>query len=58
MKFELTIDRIKKIPEGSLPALETELQKRLTEHLTDCKLIIRRASTNGLTVFGGDKKGS
>lgn len=56
MKVELTIDRMKKLPEGALPALETELQKRLTKQFTNCKLTIRRASTDGLTVFGGDKK--
>lgn len=56
MKVELTIDRMKKLPEGALPALETELQKRLTEQFTNCKLTIRRASTDGLAVFGGDKK--
>ena len=55
MKVELAIDRMKKLPEGALPALETELQKRLTEQFTDCKLTIRRASTDGLTVFGGNK---
>lgn len=56
MKVELTIDRMKKLPEGALPALEAELLKRLNEKFTDCKLTIRRASTDGLTVFGGDKK--
>ena len=56
MKVELTIDRMKKLPEGALPALETELQKRLTKQFTNCKLTIRRASTDGLIVFGGDKK--
>jgi len=56
MKVELTIDRLKKLPEGALPALEAELLKRLSEKFTDCKLTIRRASTDGLTVFGGDKK--
>lgn len=56
MKVELTIDHMNKLPEGALPALETELQMRLTKQFTNCKLTIRRASTDGLTVFGGDKK--
>ncbi|MBL5928542.1 DinI-like family protein [Lelliottia amnigena] len=56
MKVELTIDRMKKLPEGALPALEAELFKRLSEKFADCKLIIRCAITDGLTVFGGDKK--
>ena len=42
MKIELTIDRMKKLPDGAIPALESEL--------------LKRASTDGLTVFGGDKK--
>lgn len=56
MKVELAVNRMKKLPEGALPALETELQKRLTEQFINCKLTIRRGSTDGLTVFGGDKK--
>lgn len=52
MKVELAIDLMKILPEGASPALETELQKRLTEQF----IIIRRGSADGLTVFGGDKK--
>lgn len=56
MKIELTIDRMKKLPDGSIPALESELLKRLSKHFDDCQLTIKRASHDGLTVFGGDKK--
>lgn len=56
MKVELTIDRMKKLPDGALPALESELLKRLNQKFDGCQLTIKRASTDGLTVFGGDKK--
>jgi hypothetical protein len=55
MRVELTIDRTKNLPDGALPALEAELLSRLTKQFSDCKLTIRRASNDGLTVFGGDK---
>ncbi|MCK7355754.1 DinI family protein [Enterobacter kobei] len=55
MKIELTIDRMKKLPDGAIPALESELLKRLSEQFDECQLTIKRASTDGLTVFGGDK---
>jgi hypothetical protein len=31
MKIELTIDRIKKLPDGAIPALEAELLRRLSK---------------------------
>ncbi|QMM52598.1 DinI-like family protein [Enterobacter sp. RHB15-C17] len=55
MKVELTIDRTKNLPDGAIPAFETQLLGRLTKQFSDCKLTIRRASNDGLTVFGGDK---
>lgn len=57
MKIELTIDRMKKLPDGAIPALESELLKRLSKQFDECQLTIRRASSDGLTDFGGDKKG-
>ncbi|EBY5038933.1 DNA damage-inducible protein I [Salmonella enterica subsp. enterica serovar Kottbus] len=54
MKVELTIDRTKKLPDGALPALEKELLKRLNNQFEDCRLTIRRAGSDGLSVFGGD----
>lgn len=59
MKVELTIDRTKQLPDGAVPALEQELSKRLSRNFEDCKLIIRRAGSDGLSVLGGaddDKK--
>lgn len=56
MKVELTIDRMKKLPDGAIPAFESELLKRLSKQFDDCQLTIKRASNDGLTVFGGDKK--
>lgn len=38
-----------------LPALEKELLKRLNDHYDNCRLTIRRAGSDGLSVFGGDK---
>ncbi|MCZ4677231.1 DinI-like family protein [Citrobacter sedlakii] len=55
MKVELTIDRTKKLPDGALSALEKELLKRLTNQYEDCRLVIRRAGSDGLSIFGGDK---
>jgi hypothetical protein len=56
MKVELVIDRNKKLPDGAIPALEAELLTRLCKQFSDCTLITKRASSDGLTVFGGDKK--
>ncbi|ELP5693894.1 DinI family protein [Enterobacter ludwigii] len=56
MKIELTIDRMKKLPDGAIPALESELLKKLSKQFDNCQLTIKRASNDGLTVFGGDKK--
>ena len=56
MKVELFIDRNKKLPYGAIPALEAELLSRLNKEFSDFTLTIKRASGDGLTVFGGDKK--
>lgn len=55
MKVELTIDRKKQLPDGAVQALEIEFLRRLNKRFEDCKLSIRRASIDGLTVIGGDK---
>lgn len=55
MKVELTIDRTKKLPDGAVPALEKELLKRLYNQFDNCSLVIRRAGTDGLSVFGAEK---
>ncbi|HCM9256093.1 TPA: DinI family protein [Enterobacter cloacae subsp. dissolvens] len=56
MRIALTIDRMKNLPDGVIPALESELLKRLSKQFDDCQLTLRRASNDGLTVFEGDKK--
>ncbi|PXW42052.1 DinI-like family protein [Klebsiella oxytoca] len=53
MKIEVTIDKTKKLPNGAEPALEKELLRRLNQNYEDCKLTIRRASSDGLSVYGG-----
>lgn len=54
MKVELTIDRTKELPKGAIPALENELLKRLQNQFEDCTLVVRRAGSDGLSVFGGE----
>lgn len=59
MKVEITIDRHKKLPDGAMPALEKGLLRRLDQNFNNCSLVIRQASSDGLTVLGGmdgDKK--
>lgn len=36
--------------------MERELLKRLKIQLDKCSLVIRRAGTDGLSVFGGEKE--
>lgn len=55
MRVEVTIERTKKLPDGAMSALESELLKRLNDQFSGCKLTVRRASTDGLNVMGGDK---
>ncbi|EAA2148573.1 TPA: DinI-like family protein [Salmonella enterica] len=55
MKIELTIDRTKKLPEGAEAALEKELLKRLNDQYEGCSLVIRRAGSDGLSVYGAEK---
>ncbi|WNJ80587.1 DinI-like family protein [Cedecea neteri] len=55
MKIEITIDRTKKLPDGAVAALEQEFLKRISQSYSDCKLIVRRASSDGLSIIGGEK---
>ncbi|WP_213786528.1 MULTISPECIES: DinI-like family protein [Citrobacter] len=55
MKVELIIDRTKELPKGVVPALEKELLKCLNDHYDNFRLTIRRAGSDGLSVFGGGK---
>ena len=58
MRVELTIDRTKELPKGAVLALEKELSRRLNQQYDDCSLVIRRAGSDGLIVYGarGDDK--
>ena len=56
MKVDLTIDRTTELPEGAVPALERELLKRLQSQFDECCLIVRRAGSDGLSVYGGEKE--
>ncbi|WP_426760184.1 DinI-like family protein [Klebsiella variicola] len=59
MKVEITIDRQKKLPDGAMPALDKGLLRRLDQNFNNYSLVIRQASSDGLTVLGGmdgDKK--
>jgi hypothetical protein len=56
MKIDLTIDRIKKLPDGAIPALGSEPLKRLSKQFDGCQLTIKCASNDGMAVFVGDKK--
>ncbi|WP_395314308.1 DinI-like family protein [Enterobacter sp. ECC-249] len=56
MKFELTIDRTKELPEGVLPALDRELLKQLQSQFGECTLIMHRAGSDGVSILGGVKE--
>ncbi|MGX8940576.1 DinI-like family protein [Symbiopectobacterium sp. Eva_TO] len=55
MKVEVTISKEKKLPNGAAEALKQEFGRRLEARFPDCQLTVRRASSDGLTVFGGDR---
>lgn len=56
MRVELSIDHTKELPKGAVPALEQELLKRLQSRFDDCTLTIRRAGSDGLSVYGCEKE--
>ncbi|MEZ7215363.1 DinI-like family protein [Klebsiella spallanzanii] len=53
MRIEITIDHKKALPDGAEPALEVDLLRRLNQNYEDCKLTVRRAGSDGLSVYGG-----
>lgn len=55
MRVEVTIGRTKKQPDGAMSVFESELSKRLNNQFSGCKLTVCRASTDSLSVTGGDK---
>ena len=56
MKVELNIDRTKELPKGTVPALEKKFLKRLQNLFDECSLVIRRAGSDGLSVYRGEKE--
>lgn len=56
MKVEVTIDRTKELPKGSVQVPEGEILKRPQSQFDECSLIVRRAGSDGLSVYGGDKE--
>ncbi|QLO96961.1 DinI-like family protein [Enterobacter hormaechei] len=55
MRVEVTIDRTKKLPDGAIPALQQELQKRLSRRYENFDLIVRRAGADSLSITGAEK---
>lgn len=55
MKIELFIDKEAKLPDGAVPVLEKDLQRRLSQNYDDVRLSIRRVGSNGLSVIGVEK---
>lgn len=55
MRVELPIDRTKELPNGTVPALEKKLLKRLGHQDENCSQSIRGAGADGFSVLGGDK---
>ncbi|HGL6355881.1 TPA: DinI-like family protein [Citrobacter amalonaticus] len=55
MKAELTIDRTKELPNDALSVVEKELLKKLQNQFDDFSLVIRRAGSDGFSVYGGEK---
>ncbi|MCK7244959.1 DinI-like family protein [Enterobacter asburiae] len=56
MKIELPIDLAKELPKSVVPTLEKELLKRLQNQFAESSLVIRRAGSNWLNVYGGEKE--
>ncbi|WP_343297358.1 DinI-like family protein [Raoultella planticola] len=53
MKVEITIDKSRKLPDGAEPALEAEMSRQLNKKFENCTISVRRAGTDGLSIFGG-----
>nr|DAL20515.1 MAG TPA_asm: DNA damage-inducible protein [Caudoviricetes sp.] len=56
MLVEVTIERTKKLPDGAMSAVESELSKRINNQFSGCKLPVRCASTDSLSIMGGNKE--
>ena len=56
MKVELTIDRTKELPKCVVPGVGREFLKRLLSQFDVCSLIVRRAGSDGISVYDGEMK--
>lgn len=56
MNVELIIDSPKELPQSAVLTLEKELLKRLQNKFDECSLVVRRAGSDGLSVYGGEKE--
>ena len=56
MKIELPIDLTQELPQSVVPTLQKELLKRLQNQFAECSLVIRRAGSNWLNDYGGEKE--
>ncbi len=55
MKVEILIDRTKTLPTGAITALEAEFGRRLENAYPGCSLTIKKAGSDGLSIFGCEK---
>ncbi|WP_192458675.1 DNA damage-inducible protein I [Musicola keenii] len=55
MRIEITIAKTTLLPTGALDALTTELTRRISSTYPNTPVSIRYASSNNLSVLGGDK---
>lgn len=55
MRVEVTIDKKKKLPDDVVPALGSELSRRIGQNYEGSKLTVCRANIDGLNVVGGEK---
>ncbi|ACS85375.1 DNA damage-inducible protein I [Musicola paradisiaca] len=55
MRIEITIAKTTLLPTGALDALTKELNRRISSIYPNAPVSIRYASSNNLSVLGGDK---
>lgn len=53
MRVEICIakEKISKMPKGSVPALQQEMQRRIGKRYDDADVIVKSASNDGLTIL-------
>lgn len=55
MKVEFTINRTKQLPKGVYPELGLEILKKIQIRFDARSLVICRAGTGGINIYGGEK---